>query len=53
MVIASNVAILMDKTNYAGGVNVMTIIASIVTFAVGFVIALKLGGDPEPEKPNK
>ena len=49
MVLASNVAIMMDKANYAS-VNAWLIAASVVTFALGFFIALKLGGDPEQKE---
>ena len=49
MVAASPVVILMDASIYAG-VSPVLIAVSVVTFAVGFVVALKLSGDPE-EKP--
>lgn len=41
LVIASPVAILME-TSFAG-ITVVTVLASIVCFAVGFIVALKLG----------
>lgn len=44
MVAASPVVILMDKAIYAG-VNVGLVIASLVTLAVGLVIALNLSGE--------
>ena len=50
MVVASPVVILMDTSIYAG-VSPVLIIVSVVTFAAGFIIALKLSGDPE-EKPT-
>ena len=46
MVVASPVVILMDTSIYAG-VSPVLIIVSVVTFAAGFIIALKLSGDPE------
>ena len=49
MVAASPVVILMDKSIYEG-FNVWICVASVVTLAVGCVIAMKLGGDPEPKK---
>ena len=48
MVVASPVAILMDSNNYAGGVSAPIIIISVVTFMIGLVIAMKLGGEPTP-----
>ena len=47
MVVASPVVILMDPSIYAG-FNVWILIASLVCLAGGVLIALKLGGDPEP-----
>ena len=47
MVVASPVVILMDSSIYAG-FNVWILIASLVCLAGGVLIALKLGGDPEP-----
>ncbi len=47
MVAASPVVILMDKSLYAGfslGIG----IASAVTLVIGILVALKLGGEPEP-----
>ena len=49
MVAASPVVILMDSSIYAG-FSAGICIASIVTLALGIVIALKLGGDPESAK---
>jgi len=49
MVAASPVVILMDTSIYEG-FNVGICIASVVTLALGVFIAMKLGGDPEPEK---
>ncbi|MDO4483791.1 MAG: DUF368 domain-containing protein [Clostridia bacterium] len=46
MVLASPVAILMAGEIYAG-VNAWIIVASVVTFALGLLVAWKLGGDPE------
>lgn len=64
MVLASPVVILMDKNNWwkaAGNAEaaealvprdntVWIILASVAALAVGAVVALKLGGDPEPVK---
>lgn len=47
MVVASPVVILMDPSIYAG-FNVWILLASLVCLAGGVLIALKLGGDPEP-----
>ena len=47
MVLASPVVILMDKSVYAQGVNVWIIVAGVVTFALGVLVALKLGGKKE------
>ncbi|MCQ2457339.1 MAG: DUF368 domain-containing protein [Clostridia bacterium] len=47
MVAASPVVILMGTSIYEG-FNVWICLASIVALAVGVLIALKLGGDPEP-----
>ncbi len=49
MVAASPVVILMDKTIYAG-FNWIICVASVAALAVGVLIAMKLGGDPEPAK---
>ena len=49
MVAASPVVILMDKSIYEG-FNWIICVVSIVTLAVGVLIAMKLGGDPEPVK---
>lgn len=49
MVAASPVVILMDPSVYAG-FNAWICIASIVLLVVGAVIAMKLGGDPQPGK---
>ena len=62
MVLASPVVILMDKNNWykldkdTGAVigpreiTVWIILASVAALAIGAVVALKLGGDPEPVK---
>jgi putative membrane protein len=47
MVVASPVAILMDKGVYAKGTGWGILLVSVVTFVLGFLIALKLGGKPE------
>ena len=49
MVAASPVVILMDKSIYEG-FNWIICVVSVVTLAVGVLIAMKLGGDPEPVK---
>ena len=49
MVAASPVVILMDKSIYAG-FNWIICVASVAALAVGVLIAMKLGGDPEPAK---
>ena len=49
MVIASPVAILMDKSIYEG-FNVWICVGSVAALVVGAFIASKLGGDPEPAK---
>ena len=49
MVAASPVVILMDKSIYEG-FNWVICVVSVVTLAVGVLIAMKLGGDPEPAK---
>ena len=49
MVAASPVVILMDSSIYAG-FNVWIALASVVLLAVGVLVAMKLGGDPEPAK---
>ena len=49
MVAASPVVILMDTSIY-DGFNWIICIVSVVTLALGVFIAMKLGGDPEPEK---
>ena len=46
MVVASPVAILMDKGVYAKGTGWPILLASVATFVLGFFIALKLGGNP-------
>ena len=48
MVIASPVVILMDTSIYEG-FNVWICLASVALLAVGVLIAMKLGGDPEKE----
>ena len=62
MVLASPVVILLDKNNWneldkeTGAVlaardnNIWIILVSIAALAIGAVVALKLGGDPEPVK---
>ena len=61
MVLASPVVILLDKNNWnivekTGEITgprettVWIILISVVTLAIGAVVALKLGGDPEPAK---
>lgn len=62
MVLASPVVILLDKNNWnvldkeTGAViaardnNIWIILVSVIALAVGAVVALKLGGDPEPVK---
>ena len=47
MVLASPVAILMDKGVYAKGTGWGILLVSVATFVLGFLIALKLGGNPE------
>ena len=47
MVVASPVAILMDTSIYEKGLGWPILLASVVTFALGFLIAAKLGGEPE------
>lgn len=49
MVVASPVVILMDASIYEG-FNAVICIVSVVALAVGAIVALKLGGDPEPVK---
>ena len=49
MVAASPVVILMDKSIYEGFTWVIGVI-SVIALAVGVLIAMKLGGDPEPAK---
>lgn len=49
MVAASPVVILMDTSIY-DGFNWIICVVSVVTMALGVFIAMKLGGDPEPEK---
>jgi len=46
MVLASPVVILMDTSIYEG-FNAWVLVASIVTLAIGVLIALKLGGEPD------
>ena len=46
MVLASPVVILMDRSNYAD-LHWGIVLCSIATFALGFFVALKLGGEPE------
>ena len=47
MVVASPVAILMDTSIYEKGLGWPILLVSVVTFALGFLIAAKLGGEPE------
>ena len=49
MVVASPVAILMDKSIYEG-FNWVIGVVSVITLGLGILIAMKLGGDPEPVK---
>ena len=49
MVCASPVVILMDTSIYEG-FNAVICIVSVVALAIGVLIAMKLGGDPEPTK---
>ena len=49
MVCASPVAILMDTSIYEGFSAVICIV-SVVALGIGILIAMKLGGDPEPAK---
>ena len=49
MVAASPVAILMDKSIYEG-FNWIIGVVSVITLGLGILIAMKLGGDPEPVK---
>ena len=49
MVLASPVAILMDKSIYEG-FNWIICVVSVITLGLGAFIAMKLGGDPEPVK---
>ena len=45
MVVASPVVILMDKSIYAMGTGWGILLASLVTFALGYISATKLGGE--------
>ena len=47
MVVASPVVILLDASIYEG-FNAVICIVSVVTLVIGGIIAVKLGGDPEP-----
>ena len=48
MVVASPVVILMDKTLYAPqNTGILMLVGSVLTFALGFLIALLFAGDPE------
>lgn len=49
MVAASPVVILMDRSIYEG-FNWVICVVSVITLALGVLIAMKLGGDPEPAK---
>ena len=49
MVCASPVVILMDTSIYEG-FNAVICVVSVVALAIGILIAMKLGGDPEPTK---
>ena len=49
MVAASPVVILMDKSIYEGFTWVIGVV-SVIALVVGVLIAMKLGGDPEPAK---
>ncbi len=49
MVAASPVVILMDTSIYEG-FNVWICVASVALLGVGVLVAMKLGGDPEPAK---
>lgn len=49
MVCASPVVILMDTSIYEG-FNAVICVVSVVALAIGVLIAMKLGGDPEPTK---
>ena len=49
MVAASPVVILMDQSIYTG-FNAWICIASVALLAVGILVAMKLGGDPDPAK---
>ena len=49
MVCASPVVILMDTSIYEG-FNAVICVVSVVARAIGILIAMKLGGDPEPTK---
>ncbi len=49
MVAASPVVILMDSSIYAG-FNAWICIASVAMLAIGILVAMKLGGEPEPAK---
>ena len=49
MVVASPVVILMDASIFEG-FNWIIGVVSVIALAIGVVIALKLGGDPEPAK---
>ncbi len=49
MVVASPVVILMDTSIYEG-FNVWICVASVALLGVGVLVAMKLGGDPEPAK---
>ena len=50
MVCASPVVILLDTSIYEG-FNAVICIISVAALAIGVLIAMKLGGDPEPAKP--
>jgi len=49
MVVASPVAILMEKSIYEG-FNIWIAVASVALLAVGSLIASRLGGEPEPDQ---
>ncbi len=51
MVAASPVVILMDPALYAGGLGWGIILAAVICFALGFLVAIRLSGDREAPAP--
>lgn len=52
LVTASPVAILMSETSGVAGADWVTILVSLVTFAIGYVVAMKLGGEAPSDAPK-